>query len=432
MPNLIQSAALFERACGLLPGGVKSPVRAFGAVGGTPRFIERAKGCRIYDADGNAYVDYVLSWGPALLGHAPAAVVEAVTEAAAKGLSFGAPCEGEVAIAERIRALVPCMDMLRMVNSGTEATMSALRLARGFTGRDNFVKFAGCYHGHADAMLVAAGSGALTQGVPNSAGVPADFAAHTIVLPYNDVEAVRDCFRKQGGTIAAVFVEPIAANMGLVLPAPGFLETLRALCDEHGALLVFDEVITGFRLAPGGAQQAFGIAPDLSCFGKIIGGGMPVGCYGGRADVMRQIAPLGPVYQAGTLSGNPVAMAAGIATLDAIRAGGDRLYADLVAKSARLADGLQSAADDAGIALQTPRATGIAGIFFAEAPIRSHADLSKADAGRYARFFHGMLERGFAFAPSAFEAIFLSSAHDDESIDATIAAARDVFAEMAR
>lgn len=423
-----KSAALFERGSAVIPGGVNSPVRAFRAVGGTPRFIASAKGCKITDVDGNRYIDFVGSWGPMLLGHANETIIEAVQAAAKKGLSYGAPTEAEVIMAERLCALVPSLDMVRMVNSGTEAVMSALRAARGYTGRDGIVKFEGCYHGHADSMLVAAGSGLLTQGVPDSAGVPADYAKHTITLPYNDCEAVRALFKKQGDSIAAVIVEPVAANMGVVLPQEGFLATLREETQRHGALLIFDEVITGFRLGLSGAQGFYGITPDLSTFGKIIGGGMPVGAYGGRADVMRYIAPLGPVYQAGTLSGNPVAMAAGLATL--VLLSEDGLYEKLAQKGAQWAAGLKAAAQKHGIDVQTPHVGSLVGIYFNCHPVCDYVSVKQSDAERYKRFFHALLERGVYIAPSAFEAMFLSIAHSGSDIEAALSAADEAFASL--
>lgn len=423
-----KSAVLFERGSVVIPGGVNSPVRAFKAVGGTPRFMACAKGCRITDVDGNCYIDFMGSWGPMLLGHANETIVAAVQAAAQKGLSYGAPTEAEVVMAERLCALVPSLDMVRMVSSGTEAVMSALRAARGFTGRDNIVKFEGCYHGHADGMLVAAGSGLLTQGVPDSAGVPQDYAKHTITLPYNDSEAVRALFKKQGDSIAAVIVEPVAANMGVVLPQNGFLETLRLVTEQYGALLVFDEVITGFRLGLSGAQGYYGVTPDLSTFGKIIGGGMPVGAYGGRADIMHKIAPLGPVYQAGTLSGNPVAMAAGLATLDLLSENG--LYEQLAQKGEQWAAGLKAAAQKHGIDVQTPHVGSLVGIYFNSRPVYDYKSVKQSDANRYKYFFHALLERGVYIAPSAFEAMFISIAHNDNDIIAALCAADESFSQL--
>lgn len=422
-----QSALLFEQAQKSIPGGVNSPVRAFRGVGGTPVFMERAEGAHIWDADGKRYLDYIGSWGPAILGHAHPQVVAAVQAAAARGLSFGCPTAQETALAERIRRLLPSVELVRFCSSGTEATMSALRLARGFTGRDRILKFEGCYHGHGDSLLVKAGSGALTLGVPTSPGVPAGLARETLTASYNDIDGVREVFRAFGDTLACVIVEPVAGNMNCVLPQPGFLETLRALCTQHGTVLIFDEVMTGFRLAPGGAQEVLGIRPDLTTLGKVIGGGMPVGAFGGRADIMRHIAPLGPVYQAGTLSGNPVAMAAGITTLDLIAAPG--FHSTLLARTQRLVEGLQAAATDRGVPFTTTSVCGMFGFFFTGAgAIRGFADVMACDVERFKRFFHAMLARGVYLAPSAFEAGFLSGAHTEADIDTTVAAAREAFA----
>ncbi|MCL2163590.1 MAG: glutamate-1-semialdehyde 2,1-aminomutase [Oscillospiraceae bacterium] len=425
-----KSAALFDRGKKVIPGGVNSPVRAFLNVGGEPRFIESAEGCRLKDVDGNTYIDYVCSWGPAILGHLAPVAINAVKNAADNGLSFGAPCEYEVEIAELICKMCNHVEMVRMVNSGTEAAMSAVRAARGFTGRDYIVKFEGCYHGHADSMLVAAGSGALTHGVPDSAGVPAGVAKYTLTLPYNDIKAVEKTFSVMGEKIAAVIVEPVAANMGVVLPVDGFLEGLRQLTGKHEALLIFDEVITGFRLGPDGATGHFGIKPDLSVFGKIIGGGMPVGAYGGRRDVMSCISPLGAVYQAGTLSGNPLAMAAGLAVLRELERNGEKIYGHIGAMTDRLATGLSKAAKEAGVSLQTPWLTGLMGIFFTDVRISSYADIKHSDKELYTRFFHGMLDKGIYFAPSPFEAAFLSYSHSEEDIDYTISAAKKVFVSL--
>jgi len=416
---------LFTRASPLLPGGVNSPVRAFKSVGGEPFFAARATGPYLFDVDGNRYIDYIGSWGPMIAGHAHPAVIEAVTRTAADGLSFGVPNALEVTMAETITRLVPSCEMVRMVNSGTEATLSAIRLARGATGRSRFVKFEGCYHGHGDSFLVKAGSGALTLGVPDSPGVPKALADLTITLPYNDVDAASTLFAACGDEIAAVIVEPIAGNMNCVLPNPGFLEHLRALCTRHGSVLIFDEVMTGFRVALGGAQARYGITPDLTTFGKIIGGGMPVGAYGGRRDLMSQIAPSGPIYQAGTLSGNPVAMAAGLATLELIQAPG--FYESLEAKTNTLCDGLESAAHSAGIAVSTNRSCAMYGLFFSAEKVTTFARATACDVAGFRRFFHAMLKRGVYFAPSAFEAGFISAAHSDADIDATIAAAREAF-----
>jgi glutamate-1-semialdehyde 2,1-aminomutase len=426
---MTDNASLFARAIERLPGGVNSPVRAFRSVGGTPFFVARAQGPYLWDVEGHRYIDYVGSWGPMIAGHAHPQVLEAVTRVARDGLSFGAPCALEVAMAERLCALVPSLEMVRMVNSGTEATMAAIRVARGATGRSRIVKFEGCYHGHGDAFLVKAGSGALTLGLPDSPGVPKPLADLTLTLPYNDITAVEALFAEQGATIAGVIVEPIAGNMNCILPAPGFLETLRRLCSAHGALLIFDEVMTGFRVAPGGAQQLYGITPDLSTFGKIIGGGMPVGAYGGRHDLMTQVAPSGPIYQAGTLSGNPVAMAAGLATLELIATPG--FHDGLMRATNRLCDGLEAAARDAGIAFSSNRAPAMFGLFFGAGPIDSFAKAKACDTAAFGRFFHAVLKRGVFLAPSAFEAGFLSSAHDDTVIDATIDAASKAFREIA-
>jgi glutamate-1-semialdehyde 2,1-aminomutase len=417
-----RSRRLMKRAREVIPGGVNSPVRAFGAVGGDARFIERASGARIDDVDGNRYVDYVSSWGAVIVGHAHPRVVEAVRAAAARGTSYGAPTEAEVLLAERIVELVPSVEMVRLTSSGTEATMSALRLARAATRRERIVKFEGCYHGHADALLAAAGSGIATLGIPGSAGVPASAVSGTLVLPYNDLEAVEQAFARARGEIAAVIVEPVAANMGLVLPAPGFLAGLRALCDEHGALLVFDEVITGFRVALGGAQARFGVIPDLTCFAKVIGGGLPVGAYGGRRALLERIAPVGDVYQAGTLSGNPLATAAGLAVLELLSAPG--VYDELERKSKRLAGELVALAREAGVALTAEASGGLFGFFFHPGPVRNFQDAAKADAKRYRAFFHAMLDAGVYFAPSPFEAAFVTTAHGEAEIDETLEAAR--------
>jgi len=425
-----RSQALFARARQVLPGGVDSPVRAFRAVGGTPRFMVKGEGCRVQDADGNVYIDYLGSWGALLHGHAHPAIVEAVAAAARDGTSFGTPTPREVELAELVVELVPSIEVVRFVNSGTEATMSAVRLARAFTGRETIIKFDGCYHGHADGLLVKAGSGPLSFGAPDSPGVPAAMARYTLSLPYNDLNAVEAAFRAQPDGIAAVIVEPIAANMGLVPPAPGFLEGLRRLTAQHGALLIFDEVITGFRVAPGGAQALYGVEPDLTTLGKVVGGGLPVGAYGGRRDIMAQVAPEGPVYQAGTLSGNPLAMAAGLAALRLLRAGD--LYARLDHLAATLADGLVRAAASAGVPVQVPRAGSLLTVFFTEAPVRDYDDARRADTARFARFFHGMLERGVYIPPSQFEVWFVSAAHTEYDIAATIEAARAAFAELAR
>jgi len=420
---------LFTRAQQRIPGGVNSPVRAFRAVGGTPPFLERAAGAYLWDVDGRRYIDYVGSWGPMVAGHTHAAVVAAVQAAAARALSFGAPTEAEIELAEAICRLVPSVEMVRLVSSGTEATMSAIRLARGFTGRNAIVKFEGCYHGHADSLLVKAGSGALTFGNPSSAGVPAETAAHTIVLDYNDVGAVQALFEARGAEIACVIVEPVAGNMNLVLPAAGFLEALRTACTRHGALLLFDEVMTGFRVATGGAQQRFGISPDLTTLGKVIGGGMPVGAFGGRRDVMQHVAPLGPVYQAGTLSGNPVAVAAGLATLTLVEAAGFQQGVESATRA--LVEGLAAGAAKAGVTFSAQSIGSMFGIYFRATPPASFAEVMQCDRERFNRFFHEMLARGVYLAPSAYEAGFVSAAHGPAEIDATLAAARAAFAVVA-
>ncbi|HWA39866.1 MAG TPA: glutamate-1-semialdehyde 2,1-aminomutase [Burkholderiales bacterium] len=421
----MKNETLFERALRSIPGGVNSPVRAFRAVGGTPRFFERAAGPYLWDADGRQYIDYVGSWGPMVAGHNPPSVVAAVQAAAARALSVGAPTEAEIELAELVCRLVPSIEMVRFVSSGTEATMTAIRLARGYTGRNAIVKFDGCYHGHADPLLVKAGSGALTFGNPSSAGVPADTAAHTVVLQYNDAQSVRDLFAARGREIACIIVEPVAGNMNLVLPAPGFLETLREQCERHGALLVFDEVMTGFRVAQGGAQARFGIRPDLTTLGKVIGGGMPVGAVGGRRDIMEKLAPLGPVYQAGTLSGNPVAVAAGLATLRLVQEAGFQERVEATTRS--LVQGLAGEARNAGVKFSAQSIGSMFGVYFSERPPSSLAEVMQTDRERFNRFFHAMLERGVYLAPSAYEAGFVSAAHGKEEIDKTLAAARGAF-----
>jgi len=418
-----QSQKLYEKAVGLLPGGVDSPVRAFKAVGGNPIFVSHGEGPFIHDADGNRYIDYVCSWGPLILGHAPAAVIEAVSQAAREGTSFGYSTAREVELAEHVVNAVPSVERVRFVNSGTEATMSALRLARGFTGRDRVIKFAGCYHGHADAFLADAGSGVATLGIPGSAGVPEGAVRDSLTVPFNDLDAVTATFAEAGDTVAAVIVEPVACNMGLVQPQPGFLEGLRSLCDQHGALLIFDEVITGFRLGLGGAQEHFGVRPDLSTFGKVIGGGLPVGAYGGRADVMNKVAPLGPVYQAGTLSGNPLAMAAGIATLEQIEQPG--FYDGLETHTASLEHGLSELFAKYGNLARVERIASILYMWFKPeqtTPPTSYDDIKSADAALFGRFFAALLDQGVAIAPSAFEVGFVSAAHQQSHIDTTIAA----------
>jgi glutamate-1-semialdehyde 2,1-aminomutase len=425
--NMSRSQQLFEEAQQVIVGGVNSPVRAFKGVGGTPVFFRQGKGAYLTDVDERRYVDYVLSWGPLVMGHAHPEVVEAVQKAVADGMSFGAPTEVEVRMAQRVRELVPSMELVRMVSSGTEATMSALRLARGFTGRDKILKFEGCYHGHADALLVKAGSGALTLGVPSSPGVPASVTEHTLNLPFNDLEAVEQAFAAQGAEIAAVIVEPVAGNMNCVLPEPGFLEGLRRLCDQYGSLLIFDEVMTGFRVALGGAQARFGIRPDLTCLGKIIGGGMPVGAFGGRKDIMQKMAPVGPVYQAGTLSGNPVAMAAGLATLNLLAEPGQ--FEAIEQHATKLLQGLTDLAKAAGIPFTTAQAGSMFGLFFTDRPVVSRFDeVMACDVERFQRFFQAMLSQGVYLAPSAFEAGFVSAAHDEDSLRLTLAAAEAAFA----
>jgi glutamate-1-semialdehyde 2,1-aminomutase len=421
--------SFFTDAREVIAGGVNSPVRAFAGVGGEPVFFKSASGAWVESEDGRRFIDYVGSWGPMILGHAHPAVIEAVVDTAQRGLSFGAPCVLETRIARKISELMPSIERLRMVSSGTEATMSAIRLARGHTGRDKIVKFEGCYHGHSDSLLIKAGSGALTLGVPSSPGVPAELAAHTITLPYNDADAVGQAFDELGEEIACVIVEPIAGNMNMVPPTPGFLETLRAACSSSGALLIFDEVMTGFRVAKGGAQALFGIEPDLTTLGKVVGGGMPAAAFGGRADIMASIAPDGPVYQAGTLSGNPVAMAAGLATLELIDAPG--FYEQLGERTRQLTDGLAAAAADAGVALCVEQQGGMFGFVFTDSgPVRSFAQVAAADVERFKAFFHGMLDEGVYLAPSAFEAGFVSAAHGESEIEQTLAAARKVFATL--
>jgi glutamate-1-semialdehyde 2,1-aminomutase len=416
---------LFRRAQQRIPAGVNSPVRAFRAVGGTPPFLERGAGAYVWDVEGRRYVDYLGSWGPMLVGHTHPAVVEAVQEAASRALSFGAPTEAEVELAELLCRLVPSLEMVRLVSSGTEATMTAIRLARGFTGRDLVVKFEGCYHGHADALLVKAGSGALTFGHPSSAGVPAGTAAHTVVVDYNDVSQVKAVFEKRAGEIAGVIVEPVAGNMNLVLPAPGFLETLRSECTRHGAVLILDEVMTGFRVALGGAQARFGVRPDLTTLGKVIGGGLPLAAVGGRRDIMEKIAPLGPVYQAGTLSGNPLAVAAGLATLELLQQPG--FYEQVEATTRSLIEGLEAEARRAGVVFAAQSIGSMFGIYFRASPPCSFAEVMQCDRERFNRFFHAMLERGVYLAPSAYEAGFVSAAHGAGEIEATLSAAREAL-----
>ena len=424
-----RSELLFSNAQKHIPGGVNSPVRAFKSVGGTPLFIKHAEGAYIIDEDDKRYIDYVGSWGPMILGHSHPEVLDAVRRQLDHGLSYGAPTEMETQMADMVCSLVPSMDMVRMVSSGTEATMSAIRLARGFTGRDNIIKFEGCYHGHSDSLLVKAGSGALTQGVPSSAGVPADFAKHTLTLPYNDIAQVERMLSDVGSDVACIIVEPVAGNMNCVPPAPGFLEGLRSLCDQHGVVLIFDEVMTGFRVALGGAQAHYGVTPDLTTFGKIIGGGMPVGCFGGKREIMEVIAPLGPVYQAGTLSGNPLAMAAGLTTLKLIQRPG--FHDELTAYTSRMLTGLQDRADAAGVPFITTQAGGMFGLYFSGADnIVTFEDVMASDAERFKRFFHVLLENGVYLAPSAFEAGFTSIAHGDTELQLTLDAAEKAFAAL--
>ena len=421
--------SLYTDACKYIPGGVNSPVRAFRGVGGEPIFIARAKGAHVWAADGRQFIDYLGSWGPMILGHAHPEVIRAVQEKAVHGLSFGAPTEIETTLARRICELVPSIELVRMVSSGTEATMSAIRLARGHTRRDKIVKFEGCYHGHSDSLLVKSGSGALTLGVPTSPGVPAALAAHTVTLSYNDIAQLRAAFDEIGPRVACAIVEPVAGNMNCIPPVAGFLEALREECTRHGSVLIFDEVMTGFRVARGGAQELYGVRPDLTTLGKIVGGGMPVGAFGGRREIMQDIAPLGPVYQAGTLSGNPVAMAAGLATLAGIAVPG--FHDRLAVATERLVAGLRAAAGRAGVAFTTNHVCGMFGQFFTDAPnVNSYAQATACDVERFKRFFHGMLAEGVYLAPSAFEAGFVSGAHTEHVIDATVEAAARVFARI--
>lgn len=426
---MTRSETLFEQAKHSIPGGVNSPVRAFRSVGGTPRFIARAQGAYMWDADGNRLIDYVGSWGPMVAGHAHPEVVAAVQAAAVDGLSYGAPTEIEIVMAEKICSIMPSIEMVRMTSSGTEATMSAIRLARGFTGRNYMVKFEGGYHGHGDSLLVKAGSGALTFGQPSSPGVPAELAQYTLTLDYNNSAQVREVFAARGHEIACIIVEPVSGNMNCIPPVPGFLETLREVCDESGAVLIFDEVMTGFRVALGGAQEVYAIKPDLTTLGKIIGGGMPVGAFGGRRDIMQHLSPLGPVYQAGTLSGNPIAMTAGLTMMEIISR--PDFYADLASKTSYLLQGLQQVADAAGVDFLTQQVGGMFGLFFtAEPRIDTYAQVTACNVAQFNRFFHGMLERGVYLAPSAYEAGFVSSAHTEADLDETIAIARNVFASL--
>jgi glutamate-1-semialdehyde 2,1-aminomutase len=423
---MTRSADLYQSACRHIPGGVNSPVRAFKGVGGDPVFFTRGEGPWLFDADDKRYIDYVGSWGPMIAGHAHPEVIRAVQEMAANGLGFGAPTEIETRMADKLCSLVPSMEMVRMVNSGTEATMSAIRLARGYTGRDRIIKFEGCYHGHSDALLVKAGSGTLTLGVPTSPGVPAAAAAQTSTLTYNDTDGIKQAMESIGSETAAIIVEPVAGNMNCIPPEPGFLEGLRTLCDEYGCVLIFDEVMTGFRVALGGAQQHYGVTPDLTTLGKVIGGGLPVGAFGGRRDIMEQLAPLGPVYQAGTLSGNPVSLAAGLATLELVSA--DGFHQQLDATARRLTEGLQLRAEQAGIPFTTNQVGGMFGCFFSEAArISRFEQVTQCDMERFRRFYHGLLEAGVYLAPSAYEAGFVSAAHTDTVIDTTLDCADGVF-----
>ena len=421
---------LFNRAKAIIPGGVNSPVRAFGSVGGIPRFIKKAEGAYVWDENDTRYIDYVGSWGPAIVGHAHPEVIEAVREAALGGLSFGAPTEGEIVIAEAIANILPSVERLRLVSSGTEATMTAIRLARGYTQRDKIIKFEGCYHGHSDSLLVKAGSGLLTFGNPSSAGVPEDFTKHTLVLEYNNTAQLEDTFAQIGDDIACVILEPFVGNMNLVKPSEAFIHALRRLTEQHGAVLIYDEVMTGFRVALGGAQSLHGITPDLTTMGKVIGGGMPLAAFGGKREIMECISPLGGVYQAGTLSGNPIAVAAGLKTLEIIQR--DGFYENLTARTEQLANGFQGAADEHGIPFSTDFVGGMFGLYFADRIPQNYADMTHSDIDAFKHFFHGMLERGIAFGPSAYEACFMSAAHTPELVDETITTARDVFKAMAK
>lgn len=426
---MTRSDELFERAKAVIPGGVSSPVRAFKAVGGSPLFVARAEGARFWDADGRAFIDYVGSWGPMILGHAHPAVLEAVRDALARGTSYGAPCELEVELAERVVRLVPSVEKVRFVSSGTEATMSALRVARGFTGRRKILKFDGCYHGHADSLLVSAGSGVATLGIPGSPGVPVGTVADTLVVPFNDVAAVEAVVAAHGKDLAAIIVEPVCGNMGTVAPGPGYLQALREITQRNGTVLICDEVMTGFRLAPGGAQQLYGLTPDMTCLGKILGGGLPAAAYGGRADIMATVAPEGPVYQAGTLSGNPLAMAAGAALLDLLS--GPGTYEALEALSARLEAGLRRAAGEAGVTVTINRVGSMITVFFCAGPVTDYATAKASDTKRFGRFFHAMLDRGVYLPPAQFEAAFVSLAHGEAEIDQTTAAAAEAFRAVA-
>lgn len=423
--NTEKSKKAFAEAQSFIPGGVNSPVRAFGAVGGTPIFMKSGSGCHLTDVDGNTYVDYIGSWGPLILGHAEPRIVKRINEAVANGTSYGAPTELEIKLAQLMREAMPSLEKVRMVSSGTEATMSAIRLARGFTKRDAVIKFEGCYHGHVDSLLIEAGSGATTLGTPTSPGIPQDFVKHTISLPYNNIDAVNEVCSKRGKDIACIIVEAVAGNMGVVLPKKGYLEGLREITKKYGIVLILDEVMTGFRVAHGGVQSLYNIMPDLTTLGKIIGGGLPVGAYGGKKEIMDSISPVGPVYQAGTLSGNPVAMTAGIATLEILR--DSNIYKTLEEKSKRLASGMEKACKDAGIPAYHTRLGSMLCTFFTDQPVTDYATAKKCDTKRYAKFFHGMLEKGFYFAPSQFEAVFVSTAHGEKEIDATVDAFREVI-----
>ena len=424
----VRSSQLFSEAQSLIPGGVNSPVRAFRSVGGQPLFMKRARGSSVYDADGNRFIDYVLSWGPMILGHAHPRVIQSVMRAVKKGTSFGTPCEQEIQLASMITAALPSVDQVRLVNSGTEAVMSAIRVARGFTKRDGILKFEGCYHGHADHLLVKAGSGVATLGIPDSPGVPASFARHTFTTAYNDITGVRKVIQKHAKQLAAIIVEPVAGNMGVVPPHPEFLPFLRDITKKHDILLIFDEVITGFRVHFGGAQTLFGVIPDLTCLGKIIGGGLPIGAYGGRRDIMQMVAPVGPVYQAGTLSGNPVAVTAGLETLRQLKS--KKVYRDLEEKGKQLAEGLKKSAEAAGVSLFQSRVGSMLGGFFSKGPVVDYASAKQSDTKTYAKFFHGMLDQGIYLAPSQFEAMFLSTVHTPGNIHQTISAAQKVFHQV--
>lgn len=428
--NRTTSEALFSRSCELMPGGVNSPVRAFKGVGGTPFFVKHASGAFLVDEDDNRYIDYICSWGPMLLGHARKEIVDAVQAAAARGTSYGCPTRGEADFADLIIEMVPSVEMVRLVNSGTEATLSAIRLARGYTGRAKLLKFEGCYHGHGDSLLVAAGSGVATLGIPGTPGVLEETAKQTLTVAYNDPDALREVFARYGGEIAGAIIEPIAGNMGCVPPREGYLELLRELCTEHGVVLIFDEVMTGFRVAPGGAQERYGVTPDLTTLGKIIGGGLPVGAYGGKREIMEQIAPAGPVYQAGTLSGNPLAVAAGMAMLTILR-DNPSIYEDLERNTATLFEGMKAAAADAGVAVAGHQVGAMFSLYFSEAQVWSYADARASDAAKYGRFFHEMLDRGVYLAPSAFEAAFTSVEHRDAVLEQTLDAAREAYRAVA-